>query len=37
MSVRFPRLQTLSAFSFSVLLASMLLALSTPSWAQKDA
>src|SRR5229473_2280454 len=37
MPIRFLRPQTLSALWSSVLLASMLLALATPLWAQKDA
>ncbi|MFI5103255.1 MAG: carboxypeptidase-like regulatory domain-containing protein, partial [Terriglobales bacterium] len=37
MSIRLPRLQTLSALFFSMFLALMLLALATPLWAQKDA
>ena len=37
MPIRFLRPQTLSALFFSVFLASMLLALATPLWAQKDA
>ena len=37
MPIRFLRLQTLSALFFSTFLASMLLALATPLWAQKDA
>ena len=35
MSIRLPRLQLLSALFYSVFLASMLLALATPLWAQK--
>src|ERR1035438_2321159 len=37
MPIRFLRPQTLSALFFSVFLASVLLALATPLWAQKDA
>ena len=37
MLIHFPRLQTFSALFFSMLLASIFLALATPLWAQKDA
>src|SRR5271157_1847521 len=37
MPIRFLRLQTLSALFFSMFLTSMLIALATPLWAQKDA